>query len=307
MYGPDFPVREIRNMIDWASARNPRPWRGLSAQGSFSSSAVAPPPLRVTAEQAVINAKIFLGDWHCTIADLWHASPWRPSESWRKDAFLLIEALYQPGDYINVVTDFTIEKQKDGKEKANPRGRGKTFLHDDWLRYLQDRGTPRSDAGCWIRPNPVRSKLGSGYLGAHTDRDVAAFRFLLLESDDLPVGLQLSLWSRLALPVAAIIASGGRSVHAWIQVDCKDWAEYREVATAIYNSLARFSPCLNNKNPSRLSRLPGVKRKLGGTEANEQRLYYLNSDPSGEPVFEKGLSYESKPRCFTKTTRGSLS
>jgi hypothetical protein len=108
------------------------------------------------------------------------------------------------------------------------------------------------------------------------------------------------------LPVAAIIASGGRSVHAWVQVDCKDRAEYREVAAAIYDSLARFSPCLNNKNPSRLSRLPGVKRKLGGTETNEQRLYYLNDDPSGEPVFEKGPSYESKRHCLATTTRGSL-
>jgi hypothetical protein len=290
MHGRDFPDREIRDIIDWASARNPRPCRGLQARRAVSSCPVVQQPAPVTAEQAFINAKVFLGDWHCTIADLWHASPWRPSEDWRRDAFLLIEALYQPGDYINVVTDFTIEKQKNRTEKANPRGSGKTFLRDDWLRYLRDHGTPQSDAGCWIRPNPVRTKRGSGYLGAHTDRDVAAFRFLLLESDNLPVGLQLSLWSRLALPIAVIIASGGRSVHAWVQVDCRDAQEYQATATHIYELLARFNPCPNNKNPSRLARLPGAKRQIGGIGVSEQRLYYLNDDPPGRPIFEKGIS-----------------
>ena len=113
-------------------------------------------------------------------------------------------------------------------------------------------------------------------------------RFLLLESDDLPIGLQLSLWSRLALTVAALICTGGRSVHAWVKVDCRDEKEYREIAFDIYEHLTRFSPCPHNKNPSRLSRLPGVKRKLGGEGAAEQRLYYLNDDPPSEPIFEVG-------------------
>jgi hypothetical protein len=186
-----------------------------------------------------------------------------------------------------LVNDFSIEKLSDGKQKATPRGAGKTLLRDDWLRYFDAHGTPQSQAGCWIRPNPVKGPTGSGYEGAHTDKDVAFHRFLLLESDDLPLGLQLSLWSRLALPVAALIASGGRSVQAWVKVDCRDEKEYRETAFDIYELLARFNPCPSNKNPSRLARLAGVKRRLGGIGASEQRLYYLNDDPSGRPIFEE--------------------
>jgi len=289
MYARDVSDREIRNVIAWASARNPQP-----CSGGLSSRPLSRPvlqqPVRITSEQAVTNAKKFLGHWHCTIADVWHRSPWPPNENWLKDPSMLVAALYWPTDYINIVTDFSLEKQKDGKEKANPRGSGKTLLRDDWLRYFRDHGAPQSDAGCWIRPNPVRQERGSGHDGAQTDRDIAAFRFVLLESDDLPIGVQLSLWSRLALPVAAIIASGGRSVHAWLKVDCKDNAEYRTTAAQIFELLAPFNPCLNNKNPSRLARLPGVKRKIGGIGASEQRLYYLNDDPPGQPIFEKELS-----------------
>ena len=46
-------------------------------------------------------------------------------EDWRFDALMLLAALYSKEEYINVITDFTIERQKDGKEQANPKARGK--------------------------------------------------------------------------------------------------------------------------------------------------------------------------------------
>ena len=54
-----------------------------------------------------------------------------------------------------------------------------------------------------------------------------AFRFALLESDKLPLELQLSLFARLPVPVAAVLGSGGRSVHAWVKVDAQNIDEYR--------------------------------------------------------------------------------
>jgi hypothetical protein len=257
MYEPDVTDREIRGLIAWVVARNPTPCGFGNGAKAFSPQQSVPVLERVTPEQAVRNAKKILGDWHCTIADLWHRSPWRPNENWLKDPSMLVAALYGPTDYINVVTDFSLQKQKDGKEKANPRGSGKTLLRDDWLRYFSDHGAPQSDAGCWIRPNPFRQERGSGHEGAHADRDIAAFRFLLLESDDLPIGLQLSLWSRLALPVAALICTGGRSVHAWVKVDCRDEKEYREIAFDIYEHLTRNpAPIKNETSPTRGSSRP---------------------------------------------------
>jgi hypothetical protein len=282
----DFGDREIRGLIDWAVAQNPSPCGGVNG-GSRVVSRAVPVPARVTPEQAICNVESFLKGWRCDETDLWHASKWYPCEDFRKDAAQLIAALYCPDDFVNVVTEFSSEKLADGKEKACPRGAGLTLRRDDWLRRLSSNLPPQSAAGAWIRPNPVKGLRGSGHGGAHTDQDVAAYRHLLLESDDLPIELQLSFWVRLALPVAALIDTGGRSVHAWVKLDCKDEAEYRETAAEIYTPLVRFGLCLNNKNPSRLARLPGVKRKLGAIGAGEQRLYFLDPDPKCAPIFSE--------------------
>jgi hypothetical protein len=202
------------------------------------------------------------------------------------DALMVFAALYGKDDFLNVVTDFTIEQQKGGKQKANPRGPGKTLLRDDWMRSIRDRGAPQSAAGAWIRPNPVKQH-GTGKSGAPCDSDVTSYRFCLLESDDVPLDLQLSLWARLPLPIAAIIDSGGRSVHAWVMLNCSTAEEYQTKVNRIYTLLARFRICQNNKNPSRLSRLPGAQRMIGNRGDGAQRLLYLDPEPREAPIFER--------------------
>ena len=199
---------------------------------------------------------------------------------------MVFAALYDKDDFLNVVTDFTIEQHKDGKQKANPRGAGKTLLRDDWMRSIRDRGAPQSEAGAWIRPNPVK-RHGTGKNGAPCDSDVTSYRFCLLESDDLPLDLQLSLWARLPLPIAAIIDSGGRSVHAWVMLNCSTAEEYQAKVDRIYTLLARFGLCPSNKNPSRLSRLPGAQREIGKRGDGAQRLLYLDPEPREAPIFER--------------------
>src|SRR5262245_5117584 len=44
------------------------------------------------------------------------------------DALMIFAALYDKQDFLNIVTDFTIERQNDGKQKANPNGAGKSLL-----------------------------------------------------------------------------------------------------------------------------------------------------------------------------------
>jgi hypothetical protein len=287
MYGPDVSDREIRDLIAWAVEKKTRPY-GYSRKVRTRNvhRLQAPPKLeRVTAEQAIANAQKWLGSFRCDEGDLWHVSPWRPLEDWRLDVLMLLAALYDKQEYVNVVTDFTIE-QKDGAQKANPKGAGRTLLRDEWMRYIRDRGTPQSEAGAWIRPNPVKEH-GSGRAGAITDADVKSFRFCLLESDILPMELQLSLLARLPLPVAAIIQSGGKSIHAWVMLNCANAKEYREPIDRIYKLLARFGICPSNKNPSRLSRLPGAQREVGKHGDGAQRLLYLNPDPFEAPIFER--------------------
>jgi hypothetical protein len=286
MYGPDVSDREIRNLIEWAITENPQPCgNGSSRNDSVRTSQVPEKPEPVTAEQARVNVEEWLGPFRSDQCDLWHVSPWRPLEDWKLDALMLLAALYDKTEHINIVTDFTVEK-KDGNQKANPQGAGVTLLRDEWMRRIRDKGTPQSKGGAWIRPNPVKQH-GTGKKGAPCDCDVTSFRFCLLESDLLPSELALSFWSRLSLPIAAIISSGGKSPHAWVKLDCADAAEYRQKVTFIYSLLTRFGICPSNKNASRMSRLPGAQRQIRKQGDGAQRLYYLNPEPIEAPIFER--------------------
>jgi hypothetical protein len=117
------------------------------------------------------------------------------------------------------------------------------------------------------------------------DANVTAFRFALLESDKLPIELQLSLLAKLPLPIAAILSSGGRSVHAWVMADVPDAEDYRATVAGMLEILARFGVDGKNKNPSRLSRLPGARREIGAVHDGLQRLLYLNPKPDGKAIF----------------------
>ena len=72
----------------------------------------------------------------------------------------------------------------------------------------------------------------------------------------------MSIIHQLELPVAAVVYSGAKSIHAIVKVDASDNKEYRERVSYLYkicdkNGLEVDS---QNKNPSRLSRMPGCIR-----------------------------------------------
>ena len=138
-------------------------------------------------------------------------------------------------------------------------------------------------AGAWLRPNPVK-EVGSGAKGAFMDADVVALRFLLLESDCLPLNLQLSAIASFRLPVAAILTSGGQSYHAWVDLNCHDQEEYTVAAARILGATAKFGFDAANKNPSRLSRLPGAQRGVKAQGDGKQRLVYLNPSPKWRSI-----------------------
>lgn len=216
-------------------------------------------------------AENYLGGFRCDEADLWEASPVRLKGDWRTDAALLARHLYHPDERINFVTTYA---EKDGK--ARPAGVGETLERDDFI-ALHSKGVPSSKAGGWLRMNPVN---GQGV----TDANVTAYRFALLESDCVPLELQLSLWARLPLPVACIMSSGGKSFHCWIHVDAGSADEYRASVSRMLALLHRFGADGKNKNPSRLSRLPGAQRIIGAEGDGRQRLLYLNPNPKQRAI-----------------------
>jgi hypothetical protein len=297
---PPWPEQELRRKLDQvlnnpkALAKHKEP-RGYLLGKSIDhvpdvSSPKSDPVKKVTPEQAIRNAERFLGGFRIDEADLFHASTVYPGEDWREDSILIFEHLYCPEEFVCICTDYEIGEKKDGSRKAVPKGAGTTRTAAAWVSHIHEYGTPESEAGIWVRLNPVKER-GAGKCGAHTDADVTAWRFALLESDMLPIGLQISLYAALALPVACFCTSGGQSVHAWIRLDSANETEFRADVDFVLSRLSRFGVDPANKNPSRYGRLPGSFRSIGAQSAlrdddtGQQRLLYLNPTPEERPIF----------------------
>jgi hypothetical protein len=244
----------------------------------------------VSRAEAISNAERFLQTFRVDEADLWDASPVRLGEDWRTDATLLLDHLYLPDEFVCICCDYELIAKVDGTKKAVPKGSGRTETAKNWIKSIQTNGVPESAAGAWIRLNPTTPR-GSGRGGSHKDSEVTAWRNLLVESDLLPVELQL--FAKLALPIAALANSGGKSIHAWVRLDSTCEADFRADADFVLTQLAQYGTDRANRNPSRYGRLPGALRALDGlkaldtdsTDFGRQRLFYLNPNPTGGPIF----------------------
>ncbi|MGT2895929.1 replicative DNA helicase [Streptococcus phage Javan173] len=116
-------------------------------------------------------------------------------------------------------------------------------------------GDYKEEAGAWIRFNPLDGK------GVKND-NVTDFRYALVESDSMDLGKQYALFKELELPIAALVHSGKKSLHAIVKVDARDYQEYRKRVDYIYAICKKNGLDIDtqNRNPSRLSRMPGVTR-----------------------------------------------
>lgn len=117
-------------------------------------------------------------------------------------------------------------------------------------------GDYNKDVGAWIRFNPLDGK-------GVKNENVTDFKYALVESDVMEIDKQYALIHELELPVAVIVHSGGKSLHAIVKIEAATYEEYRKRVDYLYavcrkNGLEIDS---QNRNPSRLSRMPGVVRK----------------------------------------------
>jgi hypothetical protein len=252
---------EIRGVVKWACGKNPKP----SGYGNRYHNSPAPRRAPVTFASATAAAERFLKGARYDEADLFHASPWPPMEDPALDALPALAGTFHRDDLVNVCTE---------------HGVGITKTRDQWLAHVRDHGAPSGRIGCLFRFNPVNG-MPSGENGGYTDADVSAHRFALIESDILPLELQLSVIAKLPLPIAAIIFSGGKSYHALVRVDAPDSVEYRKDTDRMLALLRPLGFDQATGNPSRMARLPGAMRG-----EHMQKLVYLNPDAAGEsPIF----------------------
>ena len=201
-------------------------------------------------------------------ADLWEMSPikidWPPEE----DTVHFLEAMFEPDDSL-----FLGERLESGIVGRNIR------TSKDWVLYFQSGG----NTAPFIIVNPLTGeaalkKKGEGvtYRG---DGNIKLFRYCLVEFDNLTREEQIRFWSAARLPVACLIDSGGKSIHAWIDVQKRAKVETLEqwhavIKMHLYDSL--LAPLGTDKacsNPARLSRLPGHYR---AEKENYQRILWLS-------------------------------
>ena len=113
-----------------------------------------------------------------------------------------------------------------------------------------------SAGGAMIRFNPLD---GTG----ESDANVTDFRFCMVESDKDSLEKQYALYKEMKLPIVCLVHSGNKSLHAIIHVDAgQDHRLYRQRVNFIYEFCKKngLQVDQNDKNASRYSRLPGIKR-----------------------------------------------
>lgn len=173
-----------------------------------------------------------------------------------------LETLFEAGDNVGYVTGSWEKIDEKGTRWLPKRGswdRTAGQLIEALNKCNGDIGAVLGDynekAGAWIRFNPLDGKDCK-------NENVTEYRYALVESDSMDLEQQNAIIRELELPVACMVYSGKKSIHAIVKVDAADYSEYRKRVDYLYHICQKNGLKIDtqNKNPSRLSRLPGVMR-----------------------------------------------
>lgn len=173
-----------------------------------------------------------------------------------------LETLFDSSENVGYVTE-TWEKNDNGKVKYLPTKGSCDRTAGELIAALNNCdgdisnvfGDYKPEAGAWIRFNPLDGK-------GVKNENVTDYRYALVESDCMALEEQNAIIRELELPVAVLVYSGGKSVHAIVKIDAANYDEYRKRVDYLYNVCRKngFEIDKQNRNPSRLSRMPGVIR-----------------------------------------------
>ena len=179
---------------------------------------------------------------------------WEPAQQLKR----YLQALFEPDEYVAYVTEsFMAADRRRPAKGCWDRTAGQ--LIEELDACGGDVGKVMGDCdpeiGAWICFNPVD---GTG----RKDANITSYRYALVECDNMEPGKQLAAIHQMELPCAALVYSGGKSVHAIVRVNAPDYAEYRKRVDHLYAICQKNGLTLDqqNRNPSRLSRMPGILR-----------------------------------------------
>jgi hypothetical protein len=205
---------------------------------------------------------------------------------------VLLETCFEQGDGV-AFSD--TRPNAAGERKPGP---GDVQTREKWLEQLSQRPIseiyPAHRDGLFIRINPIKA-------GGKTDKDVTAFRHVLVEFDldekgkRIPKEQQYGALVESNLPCSAILDSGDKSIHAWVKVDAPDRQEYDRRRELVWEYFKDWNLDPRNKNVSRYSRCPNVERNLYDKDHNlighgRQALLAINVGASSFANWEKTQS-----------------
>ncbi len=184
----------------------------------------------------------------------------QPDDNWDPVGQLVkyLETLFEAAENVGYVTE---SWEKDGKYLPTKGSSDRTA--GELIQQLNKcdgdigavLGDYKPEAGAWIRFNPLDGK-------GVKNENVTEFRYALVESDDADIDKQNAIIRELDLPVACMVHSGKKSIHAIVKVDAANYEEYRKRVDYLYDVCKKngLKVDTQNKNPSRLSRMPGIIR-----------------------------------------------
>ena len=232
-----------------------------------------PRPRPVVNDGKVALRKIISQSKKSDDVDLWEISPLRLLDDPAADAILLLKTLFKPEDLI-----FIGDRHDRGILSQTIR------TVTDWVSYFQAGGATAP----FIIVNPLSGEpaptKGGDKETLRGDLCVKNFKYCLIEFDNLSREDQIRFWSQVKLPITALIDSGNKSIHGWIDVQRLAKIETQEkwqseIKMRLYDRILKpLGVDVSCSNPARLSRLPGHWREKEAI----QRILWLS--PEGRPV-----------------------
>ena len=172
----------------------------------------------------IINTKLLEGE-----AFREPQGDWKPVQ----EIITFLRTLFDASDHVGYVNE---SMRKDDTDKFIPANGGYTSRTSSTLITQLEKcngdigavfGDYNPEAGMWIRINALD---GHGV----NNENVTAFKYALVECDDLSLAKQNEAIRKLQLPVATLTYSGGKSIHAIVKIDAANAEEYRQRVDFLY-------------------------------------------------------------------------
>ena len=173
------------------------------------------------------------------------------------DMLEYFSTLFEDDDFVGYCTDFFLDEKQEWK----PSGTQYRRTAGDIIAKLRKGsiesalGKTNDEAGAYVRFNPLDGK-------GENNANVTRWKYCLIESDTDSIEKQYSLFKEMNLPITFLVNSGGKSLHAITRVDAENAQQYKQRVRELYEFCKKngLTPDEQDKNESRFSRLPGIKR-----------------------------------------------